>query len=169
MSENHVSGMEASAVSVLKRAVELDQSGRFQESLVCYQEGIQLLIDVLKGIIYLFNLSDTAWKTLVAIVNMPLSYKQLSKMTQREDTTGRRSRATWTEQSKSKLMWTRWKKVLYFKSPGTASVQKNDKLVVNNLQPTVFLLFTVLYFTHSIFYTCICFGEQVANLHQGSS
>uniref|UniRef100_A0A1A8L9J8 MIT, microtubule interacting and transport, domain containing 1 n=1 Tax=Nothobranchius pienaari TaxID=704102 RepID=A0A1A8L9J8_9TELE len=48
MSQNHVSGMEASAVSVLKRAVELDQSGRFQESLVCYQEGIQLLIDVLK-------------------------------------------------------------------------------------------------------------------------
>uniref|UniRef100_A0A3B5MN13 MIT domain-containing protein n=1 Tax=Xiphophorus couchianus TaxID=32473 RepID=A0A3B5MN13_9TELE len=50
MTENHVSGMEASAVSVLKRAVELDHSGRFQESLVCYQEGIQLLLDVLKGI-----------------------------------------------------------------------------------------------------------------------
>lgn len=49
MTQNHVSGMEASAVSVLKRAVELDQGGRFQESLVCYQEGIQLLIDVLKG------------------------------------------------------------------------------------------------------------------------
>ncbi|KAM9804677.1 MIT domain-containing protein 1 [Neosynchiropus ocellatus] len=48
MSQNHVSGMETSAVSVLKRAVELDQSGRLQESLVCYQEGIQLLIDVLK-------------------------------------------------------------------------------------------------------------------------
>lgn len=42
--------MEASAVSVLKRAVELDQGGRFQESLVCYQEGIQLLMDVLKGL-----------------------------------------------------------------------------------------------------------------------
>ncbi|AWP13339.1 putative MIT domain-containing protein 1 [Scophthalmus maximus] len=49
MTQNHVSGMETSAVSVLKRAVELDQSGRFQESLVCYQEGIQLLMDVLKG------------------------------------------------------------------------------------------------------------------------
>lgn len=48
-SQTHVSGMEASAISVLKRAVELDQNGRFQESLVCYQEGIQLLIDVLKG------------------------------------------------------------------------------------------------------------------------
>lgn len=49
MTQNHVTGMEASAVSVLKRAVELDQSERFQESLVCYQEGIQLLMDVLKG------------------------------------------------------------------------------------------------------------------------
>ncbi|XP_072300847.1 MIT domain-containing protein 1 isoform X3 [Eucyclogobius newberryi] len=45
----HVSGMEASAASVLKRAVELDQGGRFQESLVCYQEGIQLLMDTLKA------------------------------------------------------------------------------------------------------------------------
>lgn len=49
MTQNHLSGMEASAVSVLKRAVELDQSERFQESLICYQEGIQLLMDVLKG------------------------------------------------------------------------------------------------------------------------
>ena len=52
MTQNHVSGMEASTVSVLKRAVELDQSGRFQESLVCYQEGIQLLIDTLKGLLF---------------------------------------------------------------------------------------------------------------------
>ncbi|KAM3608089.1 uncharacterized protein V6R79_018951 [Siganus canaliculatus] len=50
MTENHVSGMEASAISVLKRAVELDQNSRFQESLVCYQEGIQLLMDVLKAV-----------------------------------------------------------------------------------------------------------------------
>lgn len=42
--------MESSAISVLKRAVELDQSSRFQESLVCYQEGIQLLIGVLKAV-----------------------------------------------------------------------------------------------------------------------
>uniref|UniRef100_A0A673XGV0 MIT, microtubule interacting and transport, domain containing 1 n=1 Tax=Salmo trutta TaxID=8032 RepID=A0A673XGV0_SALTR len=45
-----VPGMETSAISVLKRAVELDQSSRFQESLVCYQEGIQLLMDVLKAV-----------------------------------------------------------------------------------------------------------------------
>ncbi|XP_029315082.1 MIT domain-containing protein 1 isoform X2 [Cottoperca gobio] len=50
MTQSHVSGMETSAISVLKRAVELDNSGRFQESLVCYQEGIQLLMDVLKAV-----------------------------------------------------------------------------------------------------------------------
>ncbi|XP_036429461.1 MIT domain-containing protein 1 isoform X1 [Colossoma macropomum] len=50
MSLNCLPGMETSAVSVLKRAVELDQSSRFQESLVCYQEGIQLLLDVLKAV-----------------------------------------------------------------------------------------------------------------------
>ncbi|XP_017560057.1 MIT domain-containing protein 1 isoform X1 [Pygocentrus nattereri] len=50
MSLNCLPGMETSAISVLKRAVELDQSSRFQESLVCYQEGIQLLLDVLKAV-----------------------------------------------------------------------------------------------------------------------
>ncbi|XP_040057612.2 MIT domain-containing protein 1 [Gasterosteus aculeatus] len=49
MTQNHVAGMETSAISVLKRAVELDHGGRVQESLVCYQEGIQLLMDVLKA------------------------------------------------------------------------------------------------------------------------
>ncbi|XP_060785622.1 MIT domain-containing protein 1 isoform X2 [Neoarius graeffei] len=48
MAQNCLPGMETSAVSVLKRAVELDQCSRFQESLVCYQEGIQLLLHVLK-------------------------------------------------------------------------------------------------------------------------
>lgn len=49
MAQDFLPGMESSAISVLKRAVELDQSSRFHESLVCYQEGIQLLLDVLKG------------------------------------------------------------------------------------------------------------------------
>lgn len=48
MSQNALVGMESSAVTVLTRAVELDTSSRFQESLICYQEGIQLLLDVLK-------------------------------------------------------------------------------------------------------------------------
>jgi hypothetical protein len=39
-----------SAVTLLKRATELDSAGKYNESLVCYQEGIQLLMTVLKGI-----------------------------------------------------------------------------------------------------------------------
>lgn len=37
------------AVVVLKRAVELDSESRYQQALVCYQEGIDLLLQVLKG------------------------------------------------------------------------------------------------------------------------
>ncbi|NXE50930.1 MITD1 protein, partial [Casuarius casuarius] len=33
----------------VRRAVELDVASRFQESLVCYQEGIDLLLQVVKG------------------------------------------------------------------------------------------------------------------------
>ncbi|NXD68193.1 MITD1 protein, partial [Eolophus roseicapillus] len=33
----------------VKRAVELDRASRFQESLVCYQEGIDLLLQVVKA------------------------------------------------------------------------------------------------------------------------
>lgn len=43
-----VTGVEASAISVLKRAVEMDTARRFDESLICYQEGINLLLQVLK-------------------------------------------------------------------------------------------------------------------------
>lgn len=39
---------EVSAVTVLKRATELDGQNRLGEALVCYQEGIQLLILCLK-------------------------------------------------------------------------------------------------------------------------
>jgi len=40
---------EASAVCVLKRATELDSQNRLSEALVCYQEGIQLLILCIKN------------------------------------------------------------------------------------------------------------------------
>ncbi|GAB1284898.1 MIT domain-containing protein 1 [Apodemus speciosus] len=36
------------AVAVLKRAVELDAESRYQQALVCYQEGIDMLLQVLK-------------------------------------------------------------------------------------------------------------------------
>lgn len=37
------------AAAVLTRAVELDSESRYQQALVCYQEGIDLLLQVLKG------------------------------------------------------------------------------------------------------------------------
>ncbi|XP_048389397.1 MIT domain-containing protein 1 isoform X1 [Stegostoma tigrinum] len=49
MSQSVLTGMENSAASVLKRAVELDNESRLQSSLVCYQEGIDLLLQVLKA------------------------------------------------------------------------------------------------------------------------
>nr|KAF6448007.1 microtubule interacting and trafficking domain containing 1 [Rousettus aegyptiacus] len=39
----------SAAITVLKRAVELDSESRYQPALVCYQEGIDLLLQVLKG------------------------------------------------------------------------------------------------------------------------
>ena len=49
MTENKAAGIEASAIGLLKEAVSLDTARRFTEALVCYREGIQLLMDVLKG------------------------------------------------------------------------------------------------------------------------
>ena len=49
-----LAGVLASATRVLTRAVELDTAGRYADAVVCYQEGLQLLIDVLKGL-FIFN------------------------------------------------------------------------------------------------------------------
>ena len=37
------------AVTVIKRALELESESRYPQALVCYQEGIDLLLQVLKG------------------------------------------------------------------------------------------------------------------------
>lgn len=51
---NHITaGVESSAISILKRAVELDNSKRFDEALTCYQEGVALLMQVLKSEFFL--------------------------------------------------------------------------------------------------------------------
>ena len=42
-------GLEASGINLIKRAIELDSSKRYTESLICYQEGLQLLMQVVKG------------------------------------------------------------------------------------------------------------------------
>lgn len=41
--------LERAGAETVKRAVQLDAASRFQESLVCYQEGIDLLLQVVKG------------------------------------------------------------------------------------------------------------------------
>ena len=41
-------GLESAAISVLKRAVELDTKHRWTESMTCYQEGLNLLMEVIK-------------------------------------------------------------------------------------------------------------------------
>ncbi|ESO88500.1 hypothetical protein LOTGIDRAFT_219231 [Lottia gigantea] len=44
-----LAGIESSAISLLTRAVELDSNKRYEEAVTCYQEGLQLLLEVLKG------------------------------------------------------------------------------------------------------------------------
>lgn len=43
--------MEVAAVSVLKRAVEMDQKKQYTMALVLYEEGVQLLLNIVKGTI----------------------------------------------------------------------------------------------------------------------
>jgi len=42
-------GTEQSAIKLLKRAIEYESSSQFQQSLVCYQEGIDLLLGVVRS------------------------------------------------------------------------------------------------------------------------
>ena len=37
------------AISILTRAVTLDTGGRYTEAFVCYQEGLQILMEALKS------------------------------------------------------------------------------------------------------------------------
>ncbi|XP_027464858.1 MIT domain-containing protein 1-like isoform X2 [Zalophus californianus] len=48
-SGKELDGQSVAALTALKRAVELDSESRYQQALVCYQEGIDLLMQVLRG------------------------------------------------------------------------------------------------------------------------
>ena len=54
---------DGAAIALLKRAVELDIEKRYTEALVCYKEGLQLLLEFIKvwiqtiGFAYPFSLS----------------------------------------------------------------------------------------------------------------
>ena len=39
---------DGAAIALLKRAVELDIEKRYTEALVCYKEGLQLLLEFIK-------------------------------------------------------------------------------------------------------------------------
>ena len=45
-----MSDSDSAAITLLKRAVELDLSKRYTEALVCYKEGLQLLLEYIKVI-----------------------------------------------------------------------------------------------------------------------
>ena len=42
-------GMDAAAKDLLKRAVELDSAQRYSEAIICYEEGIQNILRVIRG------------------------------------------------------------------------------------------------------------------------
>lgn len=41
--------IESAAINIIKRGVELDTKKRYTEALVCYQEGLQILVDKIKS------------------------------------------------------------------------------------------------------------------------
>ena len=45
-----MAGQESAGASLIKRAVELDGEGRYEDALTFYQTGIQQLLTTLKGI-----------------------------------------------------------------------------------------------------------------------
>jgi hypothetical protein len=44
------SNADPAGIVLIKRAVELDENKRYAEALVCYREGIELLMDTFKSI-----------------------------------------------------------------------------------------------------------------------
>ena len=54
---------EDAAISLLKRAVDLDQKKRWTESLLCYKEGLHILMEVIKGHYKLIisNIYNSKW------------------------------------------------------------------------------------------------------------
>ena len=45
--------MENAAATILQRAVEMDKKEQYTMALVLYQEGLQILVDFVKGINFL--------------------------------------------------------------------------------------------------------------------
>ena len=61
-----MSDSDSAAITLLKRAVELDLSKRYREALVCYKEGLQLLLEYIKVVInYSFNYRSSGSEVLM--------------------------------------------------------------------------------------------------------
>ena len=61
-----MSDSDSAAITLLKRAVELDLSKRYTEALVCYKEGLQLLLEYIKVVInYSFNYRSSGSEVLM--------------------------------------------------------------------------------------------------------
>lgn len=54
-------GLESSGLNLIKRAIELDNAKRYTESLICYQEGLQLLLQVCKGLLLIYTTTALGW------------------------------------------------------------------------------------------------------------
>ena len=57
-------GTEMAAIQILTKAIQLDKSKKFSESLTCYEQGITLLMKASKGNIFFFVFLFIADKTL---------------------------------------------------------------------------------------------------------
>ena len=57
---------DGAAIALLKRAVELDMSRRYTEALVCYKEGLQLLLEFIK----------VSWCSVIMPCLMGFSFRQ---------------------------------------------------------------------------------------------
>ena len=59
---DNLAAKEVAAVSLLTRAVELDTKKRKTEALVCYKEGLQIFMEVIRGKIFFVRLKPNMSK-----------------------------------------------------------------------------------------------------------
>lgn len=52
-----MTGMDV-AVKIITRGVQLDEKERYTEALICYQEGLQILVNMIKGLFVIFYLPN---------------------------------------------------------------------------------------------------------------
>ena len=61
---DNLAAKEVAAVSLLTRAVELDTKKRKTEALVCYKEGLQIFMEVIRGKIFFVRLEPNIYSYL---------------------------------------------------------------------------------------------------------